>query len=59
MKIERLDNNNRVKIDLEGQRVRTPYQIGEVVKLSDELVVKVLSYENNTIIGKELCASTA
>lgn len=54
MKIERLDNNNRVKIDLEGQRVRTPYQIGEVVKLSDELVVKVLSYENNTIIGKEL-----
>lgn len=54
MKITRLDNNNRVKIDLGGQRVRTPYQIGEVVKLSDELVVKVLSYENKTIIGKEL-----
>lgn len=56
MKITTLDNNNRVQIDLKGKRVRKPYITGEVIKLGDDFVVKVLSYdtEKKQIIGKKL-----
>jgi superfamily II DNA or RNA helicase len=54
MKIKELDNNNRVEIDLEGKRVRTPYLTNDVVKLSNDLIIKVLSYSNGILVGKKL-----